>query len=58
MSLVANTIHLTKIKTMKIQKALKRILKMVRTLDRRKTAPVKNTNTCSLFGMERTLELL
>lgn len=58
MSQVANTIHLTKIKTMKIQKVLKRILKTVRTPDHQKTVLVKNTNTCSLFGMGKTQELL
>jgi len=58
MNQVVNTIHLTKIKITKIQKVLKRILKMVQTLDLQKIVAVKNTNTCFSCGTVKTLELL
>ena len=57
MNQVVNTIRLTKIKIMKIQKVLKRIPKMDQTLGRQKTVADKSTNTCFSFGTVKTLEL-
>jgi len=57
MNQVVNTILLTKIKIMKIQKVLKRIPKMDQTLGRQKTVVDKSTNTCFSFGMVKMLEL-
>ena len=58
MNQVVNTILQIKTKITKIQKALKRILKMAQILDRQKTVVVKNINTCFLLGTVRIPALL
>ena len=58
MNQVVNTILQIKTKITKIQKALKRILKMAQILGRQKTVVVKNINTCFLLGTVRIPALL